>query len=522
MTLRAKTLSLIAITLLLLIVVIYVIARVIVMSSFITLESEEAVQHLQRTTNLIQSELADFTAAAGDWSNWDDSYTFAQTAAPEYVEDNLMDDTFYNLRWNLAMVMNTAGETVYTRSMDLETGDELPVPEVLTPLLTLDSGLMTAVAVGETQSGLVMADTTPLMLVVSPILSSAGEGPIGGYFVLARYLDQTWVRQLADSTGLALEVLPIGGMVSAGEKLYQDAVYDVTAMNDRELVGQAVVNDYSGQPGFILQAQLPRAISEHGWATISYFMIALLFGGLIVGGAMIVFLERLVLSRVAHLSDDVSAIRTSANVHSRVRLEGSDELSRLSTEINGMLDSIAESEVAVRKSERQLQTLVNNAPITLWAMDFNGRILLIKGRGLEALGISEDNAYISGEYSHDIGLLVENSRRALKGETTAAIVQSGEKVLDTRCNPLHDEQGSIIGVIGVATDITERRQAEAALGSALVNLDAQQKNLERVREFFRATLEQMSSTIKLGASRGELLVYLDEIQHQFNRIQQQS
>ena len=70
--------------------------------------------------------------------------------------------------------------------------------------------------------------------------------------------------------------------------------------------------------------------------------------------------------------------------------------------------------------------------------------------------------------------IIENVRRALAGETFSSAVDVGELTFQTRYTPLTDENDNIVGVIGVAVDITDGRKAQQAL----------QNNEQRYRELF--------------------------------------
>ena len=99
-----------------------------------------------------------------------------------------------------------------------------------------------------------------------------------------------------------------------------------------------------------------------------------------------------------------------------------------------------------------------------------------EGEGLKTLGWKPGE--MVGRSIFDIygdnEQIISNIRRALSGEAFTAAVEVGELVFDTRFSPLTDENDRVIGVIGVATDITENRKAQKAL----------QENEERYRELF--------------------------------------
>jgi signal transduction histidine kinase len=109
------------------------------------------------------------------------------------------------------------------------------------------------------------------------------------------------------------------------------------------VAGYTLLKDIFGNPILILRVDMPRDIYQQGQTTISYFIIFLLIAGLIFGGAMLLLLERIILSRLAALNAEVTSIRTSTNLSQRISVSGKDELSSLAQAINAMLESLAQA-----------------------------------------------------------------------------------------------------------------------------------------------------------------------------------
>jgi PAS domain S-box-containing protein len=123
-------------------------------------------------------------------------------------------------------------------------------------------------------------------------------------------------------------------------------------------------------------------------------------------------------------------------------------------------------EEARRLAEEQLRTVAENAPVILFATDRDGVCTLAEGRGLASIGM--DPRQIVGRSALGVSILRigESVRRALAGETFNDLVEYSGLSFECRYTPLHDEAGSVSGVIAVATDITERKKAEEALQQA--------------------------------------------------------
>jgi PAS domain S-box-containing protein len=131
---------------------------------------------------------------------------------------------------------------------------------------------------------------------------------------------------------------------------------------------------------------------------------------------------------------------------------------------------------ALRKAEKRLRTVVASASLILFATDKNGVFTLCEGEGLKSLSLEPGQlvGQSAFEVYSDFPKLGENIRRALTGESFTSSVSVGALIFDVRYSPLTDEHDNVLGVIGVATDITDNRRAEASI----------RESEERYRELF--------------------------------------
>ncbi len=122
-------------------------------------------------------------------------------------------------------------------------------------------------------------------------------------------------------------------------------------------------------------------------------------------------------------------------------------------------------ERALRASKERLRTVVAGAPLVLFALDKEGLFTLVEGKGLEALGVRPAQLVGQSAFSvyADLPQALADLRRALAGESFSSTVEVFGFVFEAWYSPIREGNGPILGVIGVATDITERRRAEEAL-----------------------------------------------------------
>ncbi|MBW4527831.1 MAG: PAS domain S-box protein [Phormidium tanganyikae FI6-MK23] len=144
---------------------------------------------------------------------------------------------------------------------------------------------------------------------------------------------------------------------------------------------------------------------------------------------------------------------------------------RIEDEISGRVISIRDiteqtrAQRSLAASEKLLRTVVTNTPTILYAIDQNGVYTLSEGKGLEILGFKAgalvgQSAY---EFYRDYPAIIRGIDRVLRGEEHRSILEFGGVFYDNRATPMRNSEGEIIGLIGVATDVTAQRQAEIEL-----------------------------------------------------------
>ncbi len=123
----------------------------------------------------------------------------------------------------------------------------------------------------------------------------------------------------------------------------------------------------------------------------------------------------------------------------------------------------------VASGEQLFQLLANNAPIILFMIDQKGIIRVSTGKTIASLvGSRPLNTVGRSIYDlyRDKPHAIRAFERALAGETFTEEIEFGPMVFDTRYTPFRDQTGQVVGVVGVATDITGKRKAELALAQS--------------------------------------------------------
>lgn len=173
---------------------------------------------------------------------------------------------------------------------------------------------------------------------------------------------------------------------------------------------------------------------------------------------------------------------------------------------------------AQRESEQRLKQLVDHAPVVLFTVDAAGRYTCFSaGSEFQTLGLRPESLVgrTIEELHADQPAFIEHARRALAGESSMAELPILDRLFEIRFTPLPTG-----GCVGVATDVTDRHQAEASREEVLAvlahdlrspvaairfNLDALERVMTRT-EPGRATPHDVIARIRQSAGRAERLI----------------
>jgi len=336
------------------------------------------------------------------------------------------------------------------------------------------------------------------MLIASrPIITSEDEGPVRGALIMGRYFDTAELENLAETTQLSLSAhrfddsqMP-SDFKAAESFLSEDAPIFIQPLSEESIAGYALLEDIYGKPALVLKADMPRSIYGQGQATVNYFILLILAIGLMFSLAILLFLNKFVLSPLSQLSDDVSSIGASSDLSRQVPITGRDEFSKLGGTINETLASLEQSQSALQESEEKYRAFFNTSKDCVFITSKEGKWLDMNDAAVELFGyenrdelmkVNVPDLYANPEERRKHIQTIEqqgflkdypiNLRRKDGGIINTLITSVVKK----------DEAGNVIGFQGTIRDVTERKRWEEERDRAEKRQLQLIKELERVNE----------------------------------------
>lgn len=129
-------------------------------------------------------------------------------------------------------------------------------------------------------------------------------------------------------------------------------------------------------------------------------------------------------------------------------------------------------EVQLRESEARLQAFLNHSPSVIFMKDIDGRYLHVNSRFLQSFNIAEEQ--VIGKKDAEIfapdqaAAFTANDREVFRQGVPLQFEEKAQYIDGPRINtvskfPIRDRAGMLVGIGGIATDITDYRRAQDAL-----------------------------------------------------------
>ncbi len=309
-------------------------------------------------------------------------------------------------------------------------------------------------------------------------------------------------RVLAHSDPARNDQLVLDLPASAEPVLLSQSMALVDAFNPVHLAGRHV--------GWVRVGLSPKDSTKIKLANITRDGLLYAAVAIVVGSLLAAVVAGRLTRRLAATQRVADAVQ-GGDLAKRVNLGGADEVAHLALAIDHMLDSLAASRLALAESEQRSHLALEAASMRAWRWEIGNESLSwvadptnlygpapagestalrdrIAPEGWQAILAARKSALEGGQDYN-----VEYRLRTQDGDG-----EQGGRWMLARGSLLRDAQGRPCGLQGVTLDITERKQAQAALEASLLDKEAL---LKEVHHRVKNNLQVITSLLRLEAGR---------------------
>ncbi len=203
--------------------------------------------------------------------------------------------------------------------------------------------------------------------------------------------------------------------------------------------------------------------------------------------------QKVITSPITKLINTVTSITKEGDYNVRVKTHTQDEIGRLYDGFNNMLEQIQKRQRAQELAEEVLlvehdkaKNYLDVASVIIMALDVNANILQVNKMGCELLEIDDEDDVI-GKNWYDLFVPVESQQQGKEAynkqifsgvvtndisEEAIVTAKGNSRLIAWRDTILKDNEGKIIGLLGSAEDITEKRAKDKIIQASQDKLNS--------------------------------------------------
>ncbi|MDQ0192306.1 putative bifunctional diguanylate cyclase/phosphodiesterase [Paenibacillus wynnii] len=399
----------------------YLFVQLILLNRFDKLDEANLHNTLHDIVASYNDELQMMKTSLVNYSMWDDTYQFVTTASPKvdhaqqpYILSNYDKTTYETNNFHMIALLNKYGDTVYGGTYNSSQDDNVsPLPAEYYRLFSqIRSDPPATNPTWDSISGIVLLDEGPMLITYLPIVKSNNTGTMQGIAIAGRMIDDDEIKRIGRLSPLGIKLTPVTpGLLeeSKGQTTW------TSSRTEHLLTIHTHIADVFGNPGIVLTIDQPREIYQSGLQSIRSFRLVFFSITLITSIAIVIYVNRSILQRMASLNRKIRSISSSQDLSIRIVSTAKDEFSDIEHEFNAMISSLQSAQESLQL-QAKLDPLTQLPNRTLFFTRLSEEIEKAKQNNsqIALLFIDIDNfKTVNDTWGHDYGdaILKEISRR---------------------------------------------------------------------------------------------------------------
>ncbi len=321
----------------------------VVYRTYAELERNLATEDVWRCVEAIRGEAEYLEGMASDWGAWDDMYRFVQDRNPEFKSIHLNPASMEAASLSLLCVVDQSNSILWCGALDGLTKSPLELQAFSRPSLPQGHPLVGHSQQNTNAARLLRTERGVMLVAFKPIVPGKSPSEPQGTVILGRFFSDRTVQKLIEQTHVrftawnpSAESLPhhVASVLSStqmGKVRIErpDAEADV-------LEGYAVLPDVFGNPALVIDATVPRTITEKGKMATLQACFWILFAIGVLAAVIAVSIDRHVFWPILRLRRRITSLRPHDGGPARIEVQQHDEIGSLAEAFNTVLDGLTE------------------------------------------------------------------------------------------------------------------------------------------------------------------------------------
>jgi sensor domain CHASE-containing protein len=348
MRIRGKVLCAIGFALLATALANFFVLKTLVFPTFLELEQQAAARDIQRVQEALNAEIENLDKTLWDYSNWDDSYHYAQGDGDEaYPGTNLGVESLETLRLDVVEIYNIEKAKLFSAVFDRKSGQVRQADWTLDSLAGSDA-LHDYADDASGISGVMLTPELPVLVASRPIVKTSREGPAVGSFLFGRFVDDELLASIRDRIKVEFSLTPVdqlsGSTADAYRQLMEsgNSVHTERSSDDR-LLAYSLITGLHGRPILLVTARVKRDLSQIGERVLLASVGGVALTAVLVMAVLAILLQWLLVGPLVSLTRHIVELQAEGTPSRRVALPRQDEIGILSREFDHMLARLAEA-----------------------------------------------------------------------------------------------------------------------------------------------------------------------------------
>lgn len=397
MKLRKKSIIYILSATLVIMVLLWGVTQRVLISGFNKVEQDFALQSIYRIEATLDEITANLELKAIDWSRWDNTYSFINTRDSQFTRTTLTNDVLASLKLNFIMILDTSGSVIFSMQYYIDMDLACALSPGIRDTIVNNTLLTRHRDVSCIHSGIIVADSLPILISAQPVTSSTGKKHPNGTIIFGRFLDMDELARIQKLTHNSIQMTLFNAarwdkLASLSNTYKVDSTVLINSSLKESLACYITIQDIYNKRVCMLKINLPRDIYKQALMTNNYIMLIIFLTGLALAEVIAFLLNRIVITRIDKLNNDVTAIKKGTNIVHRVTASGNDEIAHFAKSVNEMLNTLETKEMIIRERNAEMQLLMNALPIGLLSIDEHFRINPEYSSSVETMILKRDLA----------------------------------------------------------------------------------------------------------------------------------